>query len=137
MYLCSWKAYKSAKLKQELAFADPHRVISLLYGGLIERLSQAGGAKEHIRSAYKTNRIVRAKGILGGLQSALDSRSNSGLYDRMYALYDHMKQLPDRADAASDTAPIDEVIKLVSPLRSARDNIGAEVKARVNAGHAA
>ena len=85
MYGRNLKAYKKTNLEAELSVADPHRVIQMMYEGLIERLSQAKGAIMRHDYEYKADRISKAVGIINGLQSALDNRSNPELGQRMFA----------------------------------------------------
>ena len=50
----------------------------------------------------------------------------------MYALYDYMKTLLDKASVSLDVAPIDEVIKLITPIKQAWDKIPQDVKDKTN-----
>ena len=132
MYGRNLKAYKRTNLEAELSVADPHRVIQMMFDGLIERLSQAKGAILRNDYEYKANRINKAVGIINGLQVALDKNEDPQLFDRMYALYDYMKTLLDKASVSLDVAPIDEVIKLITPIKQAWDKIPQDVKDKTN-----
>ena len=132
MYGRNLKAYKKTNLEAELSVADPHRVIQMMYEGLIERLSQAKGAIMRHDYEYKADRISKAVGIINGLQSALDNRSNPELGQRMFALYDYMKELLTKASVCLDTAPIDEVINLILPIKQAWDQIPQDIKEKTN-----
>ena len=132
MYGRNLKAYKKTNLEAELSVADPHRVIQMMYEGLIERLSQAKGAIMRHDYEYKADRISKAVGIINGLQSALDNRSNPELGQRMFALYDYMKELLTKASVSLDTAPIDEVINLIIPIKQAWDQIPQDIKEKTN-----
>ena len=132
MYGRNLKAYKKTNLEAELSVADPHRVIQMMYEGLIERLSQAKGAIMRHDYEYKADRISKAVGIINGLQSALDNRSNPELDQRMFALYDYMKELLTKASVSLDTAPIDEVINLILPIKQAWDQIPQDIKEKTN-----
>ena len=133
MYGRNLKAYRRTSLEAELSVATPHRVIQMLFNGLIERLSQAKGAIERKDLEYKANRITKALGILDGLQGALDRKENPELSDKMYALYDYMKVVLSKASSNLESEPIDEVIKLITPIKTAWDNIPENVKAQANA----
>lgn len=133
MYGRNLKAYKKTSLEAELSVASPHRVIQMLFNGLIERLSQAKGAIERKDYEYKANRISKAMGIIEGLQGALDRKENPALGDKMYSLYDYMKQLLDQASVSLDEKPIDEVINLITPIKNAWDNIPEDIKQKTNA----
>ena len=132
MYGRNLKAYKKTNLEAELSVADPNRVIQMMYEGLIERLSQAKGAIMRHDYEYKADRISKAVGIINGLQSALDNRSNPELGQRMFALYDYMKELLTKASVSLDTAPIDEVINLILPIKQAWDQIPQDIKEKTN-----
>lgn len=132
MYGRNLKAYKKTNLEAELSVADPHRVIQMMYEGLIERLSQAKGAIMRHDYEYKADRISKAVGIINGLQSALDNRSNPELGQRMFALYDYMKEYLTKASVSLDTAPIDEVINLILPIKQAWDQIPQDIKEKTN-----
>ena len=133
MYGRNLKAYKKTSLEAEFSVASPHRVIQMLFNGLIERLSQAKGAIERKDYEYKANRISKAMGIIEGLQGALDRKENPALGDKMYSLYDYMKQLLDQAAVSLDEKPIDEVINLITPIKKAWDNIPEDIKQKTNA----
>ncbi len=133
MYGRNLKAYQRTSLEAELSVASPHRVIQMLFNGLLERLSQAKGAIERKDYEYKANRISKALGIIEGLQGALDRKENPALGDKMYALYDYMKELLGEASSTLDEKPIDEVINLLMPIKNAWDNIPEDIKQKTNA----
>ena len=133
MYGRNLKAYQRTNLEAELSVASPHRVIQMLFNGLLERLSQAKGAIERKDYEYKANRISKALGIIEGLQGALDRKENPALGDKMYALYDYMKELLGAASSTLDEKPIDEVISLLMPIKNAWDNIPEDIKQKTNA----
>ena len=132
MYGRNLRAYRKTNVEAEIAVASPHRIIQMLYEGLLERMAQAKGAIARGDFEYKSNRISKAVGILNGLQTALDRNQDPTFSDRMYALYDYMKELLQRAATEMDIAPIDEAIKLLLPIKSAWDQIPAEIKDGMN-----
>lgn len=132
MYGRNLKAYKRTNLEAELSVADPHRVIQMMYEGLIERLSQAKGAILRNDFEYKANRLNKAIGIINGLQTALDIKNNPELGQRMNALYDYMKSQLDKASVSLDVGLIDEVINLILPIKQAWDQIPQDVKDKTN-----
>ncbi len=133
MYGRNLKAYRRTSLEAELSVATPHRVIQMLFNGLLERLSQAKGAIERKDYEYKADRITKALGIIDGLQGALERKENPELSDKMYALYDYMKLQLTQASSSLDASPIDEVMKLLMPIKQAWDNIPEDVKTKTNA----
>ncbi len=133
MYGRNLNAYKRTKLDAQMNVANPYRIIQMLYEGLLERLSQAKGAIEQKNYEYKADRINKAVGIINGLQSSLDGNESPELAARLSGLYDYMKRLLNKAMISLDPAAIDEVIKLVTPLKEAWDKIPEEVRNRANA----
>ncbi|SPT69953.1 Flagellar protein fliS [Anaerobiospirillum thomasii] len=133
MYGRNLKAYRKTNLEAELSVADPHRVVQMMFEGLLERLSQAKGAILRKDYEYKADRISKATGIINGLQMSLDDKQDPELAQRMYALYDYMKELLTSASVKLDVAPIDEVIELLLPIKQAWDNIPESEKQKAQA----
>lgn len=119
MYGRNLKAYQKTNLEAELSVANPHRIVQMLFEGLIERLSQAKGAILRKDYEYKSNRITKALGIVNGLQASLDMSYDKELGQRMYALYDYLKTLINKASIELSVEPIDEAIKLIMPIKEA------------------
>lgn len=128
MYGRNLKAYQKTNLEAELSVANPHRIVQMLFEGLIERLSQAKGAILRKDYEYKSNRITKALGIVNGLQASLDMSYDKELGQRMYALYDYLKTLINKASIELSVEPIDEAIKLIMPIKEAWDKIPENIK---------
>ncbi len=133
MYGRNLKAYRRTNLEAELSVADPHRIIQMLFDGLIERLSQAKGAIERKDFEYKADRLSKAVGILNGLQMSLDTKQDPELGNRLFSLYDYMKELLNKATTSLEIKPIDECISLIMPIKQAWDQIPENVKSETNA----
>lgn len=133
MYGRNLKAYQRTNLEAELSVADPHRIVQMMFEGLLERLAQAKGAILRKDYEYKANRVAKAVGIVNGLQASLDRRQDPELYDRMYALYDYIRDLINDASAKLTTEPLDEAIKLILPIKQAWDSIPPEARAEAYA----
>ena len=133
MYGRNLKAYRKTNLEAEIAVATPHRIIQMLFEGLIERLAQAKGAISRNDFEYKSDRLSKAVGIINGLQLSLDMKQDPAFGNRMYALYDYMKEQLNSASTSLDVEPIDEVIHLIMPIKQAWDQIPESVKQQTNA----
>lgn len=132
MYGRNLKAYNRTKLEAELLVASPHRVTQMLFEGLIERLNQARGYIETKDMAKKATYIGKAMGILNGLQSSVEPSYNPELGERIIALYDYMKDRLSDANINNDVAAVDEVIKLITPIKEAWDQIPEEIRDEQN-----
>lgn len=133
MYGRYMKGYRKTKLEAELSVATPHRVLQMMYEGLLERLAQAKGAIEIQDLAAKSERLSKAVGIINGLQMSIDKNVDPELGERLSQMYDYMKQRLNDASLNLDTAAIDEVIELVTPIKEAWDHIPADVRDKMNA----
>ncbi|MGN1392989.1 MAG: flagellar export chaperone FliS [Succinivibrionaceae bacterium] len=132
MYGRNLKAYKTTNLEAEISVADPHRIISMLYAGLFERIAQAKGAIERKDYAYKADRIEKAIAIVTGLQTGIDMNQGQ-IAENFNNLYIYVKQRLNDAAINLDTAALDEVIKLLLPIKQAWDKIPESEKQKAYA----
>lgn len=126
-------AYKKNGLETDLAVADAHRVIQLLYQGLIDCIYRAKAAIESNNIEQKAKQINKALGIVAGLDSAIQFDPNNAEQAKiaknlknMYAIY------TDRLMQASfhlKVEPLDEILKYALDIKAAWDNISEEQKA--------
>lgn len=122
MYGRNLKAYKKTNLEAEISVADPHRIITMMYDGLFERIAQAKGAIERKDYKYKADRIDKALAIVTGLQTGIDM-SQGEVSQNFYDLYEYIKGRLNDASIALDTAPLDEIVKLMTPIKEAWEKI--------------
>ena len=117
------------KVNQQTAIvdADPHRLIQLLFHGLLENLAKAKGLIERKDIEGKNRHIIRASEILNGLSTCLDSKHNPELAGNLEALYDYCVRRLLMANLKNDTTIIDEVMELVLPVKAAWDEIRDQV----------
>ena len=127
MYQKNIKAYKTNILEAEMSVADPHRVIQLLMNGLMERLAMAKGAIDRKDYEAKAVAISKAQAIINGLQDSIDMTQGE-ISERLYALYDYMKQRVIDASVNMDKQPFDEVANLMITIKIAWDKIPDEEK---------
>ncbi len=132
MYGRNLKAYNRTKLEAELLVASPHRVTQMLFEGLIERLNQAKGFIETKDYAKKSTFIGKAMGILNGLQGSVDPSYDPELGERIIGLYEYMKDRLNDANVNNDAEPINEVIKLITPIKEAWDQIPEDIREEQN-----
>ena len=127
MYHKNLKAYKTNVLEAEMSVADPHRVIQLMMNGLLERLAMAKGAIDRKDYEAKAVAISKAQAIINGLQDSIDMTQGE-ISERLYALYDYMKQRVIDASVNMDKQPLDEVANLMITIKIAWDKIPDEEK---------
>lgn len=122
MYKKNINAYKTNSLEADISVADPHRIISLMFQGLLERLAQTKGAINRRDYQVKSVTVSKSMALINGLQDSLDF-SYGKIPEDLFALYDYMKNRLLDASRDMDVAPIDEVMGLITTIKSAWEQI--------------
>ena len=117
------KAYKAVGVKDDLAVADPHRVIQLLMQGALENMAKSKGCMERKDFAGKSSFLSRAMAIISSLQGSLDMNMGGEISDHLAALYDFMINHLGAASRDNDPAKVDDVIELMLTIKGAWDQI--------------
>lgn len=121
-------SYKNAHIET----ASPERLLVMLYDGTIKYLNLALGSIEQqdIESTHRN--LLKAEAIILELMSVLDRDVGGEIATNLYNLYDYMYQQLVQANIKRQPEPVQEVIKLLEPLRSAW-NEAAETVAQLRA----
>lgn len=122
------QAYKTVGVNTAVEAATPHRLILMLYDGLLRhlRLSKAHMQKGDLGA--KATCLSKAISIIDqGLRASLNEEQGGEIAQHLKALYDYSERQLLHANARNDAAKIDEVIALFEPLRAAWHGIGPEV----------
>ena len=114
--------------KSDLAYADPHRLISMLMDGALDRIARARIAMQAERVAEKGELISNAITIITGLKGCLDMDAGEALSANLADLYDYMCRRLVPANAADDDSLLDEVTSLLGEIRFAWDAIPESAK---------
>ncbi len=122
------QAYSQVGHHTAVDAATPHRLIEMLYEGLLDALTQAKGALHAGQVEAKSRALRRATRIVDeGLRAALDLRSGGELAADLHALYGYVCMRLTSANLHNDVALIDECQRLVAPLHEAWRAIGPSV----------
>lgn len=116
-------AYKAVGIKDDLAVADPHRVIQLLMQGALENLAKAKGCIERKDFAGKSSTLSKGMTIISSLQSSLDMEAGGEISDNLAALYEFMVNHLILASRENSIEKISEVMDLLLTIKSAWDQI--------------
>lgn len=122
--------YSKVGVETDVMNASPHRLISLLFDGAHEAMSQAIGAIQTQRTADKNHCLGRAVRILDeGLKSALNLEAGPLAAD-LRDLYAYLCARLTHANLHGDISAIEECQRLLQPVREAWQSIGqpAEVQ---------
>ena len=121
--------YAQVKKQTGVEGANPHQLIGMLYQGALDNLQQAVGCIERNDFEGRGNHLGRAITILGGLQGFLDHDKGGDISKNLDSLYDYMSVRLYDASREHDRVPVEEVIKLLTEIKSGWDGIAQEAEA--------
>lgn len=112
-------AYATVGLETSIAAADPHRLIQLLFEGVLLAVAQAKQAITQGNVAEKGRAISKAIQIIEeGLKTSLDDRGGE-LSGQLRSLYDYMSRRLLFASLRSNIEALDEVSSLLGEIKGA------------------
>lgn len=118
-------AYQTTAVEIQVAGADPHRLVALLFQGFEQSLAEALGAIAQRDTERKCRAITRALRIVDeGLRGALDLKAGGTLARDLNDLYGYVVQRLSQANARNDPALLAECKRLIQPLHEAWLAIG-------------
>lgn len=127
-------AYRQTSVHTGVEAASPHRLVAMLFDGLLEAMAQARGAIVARDGELKGRAIGRAVRIVDeGLRGSLDLNAGGALAADLHALYGYVAQRLTLANLRHDATAIDECRRLVEPLRDAWLAIAPQVERGVRA----
>lgn len=127
-------AYAKVGVETGVNTADPHKLILMLFDGAIMAATAAGVAMDNKQIPVKGEQISKTiEIIINGLKISLDLNAGGELAERLYALYDYMADRLLYANLHNNRAALDEVIELLSGLRTAWQGIAVNTTAGANA----
>lgn len=117
-------AYARVGLETEVHVASPHRLIEMLFDGLLNAISQAEGAMQRGEREAKTNALMRAVRILDeGLKGGLNLEDGGELAGQLQGLYGYASLRLTQANLNNDLQALAEVRRLLEPVREAWSRI--------------
>lgn len=119
------QSYATVGIDVAVGTADPHKLILMLFDGATSAVGIAKMQMEQGNTAEKGANISKAISLItDGLKASLDMEAGGELAVRLGALYEYMAQRLLWANLKNETAPLDEVLTLLSELREAWNQIG-------------
>lgn len=118
------KSYGAVHVDAGVQGASSHRLIQMLFDGLLERIAQAKGAIQQKNIEMKGRKINDAVSILFGLKDSLDMEQGGDLAGNLYDLYDYIQRLLQQAHLKNDENLLDESGRLVSQVASGWREMG-------------
>jgi flagellar protein FliS len=121
--------YRQVGVQTGVDTASAHKLVAMLYDGLLESLVRARGALKAGDIEAKGRALGRASRILDeGLKAAL-SPAGGELTTNLHGLYGYVAMRLMQGHLHNDDAALDECRRLIEPLRDAWMAIGAQVPA--------
>lgn len=115
----SLAAYRSVAAHSGVDAADPHRLVTMLMDGALERLASARGAMEHGETEAKSRLIHRAVAIVEELRASLNTQAGGEVAANLADLYDYCGRQLVRANLENRGELLDEVGSLLREIRGA------------------
>ncbi len=123
-------SYSDYGYNSEIEYADPHRLIQMLFEGAIKRIAFAKGAMERNEIMEKGAFISQTIDIVGGLRASLDMEKGGDIAQNLDSLYIYITQQLVQANLDNDESILDEVSGLLKDVKTAWDAISVpEVEA--------
>lgn len=133
-------AYQTVSAQGAVDGADPHRLVLMLMDAIMERLAKARGCIEHGEVVKKTKLLHSTVVLVTELRGSLNLSDGGELAQNLSSLYEYIQRRLLLANLHSDTAALEEVVRLMGEIRSAWVAIGPEVRQggpqAVRTGHA-
>lgn len=123
-------AYATVGLETGVAAASPHKLVVMLYDGVIVALLSAINGIKSANVAAKGAALSKAITIIdNGLRASLDKKAGGEIAANLDSLYDYMGRRLLEANIRSDAAIVEEIHGLMSDLREAWVQIGEQQEA--------
>ena len=118
-------SYSDYGYNSEIEYADPHRLIQMLFEGALKRIASAKGAMQRKEIAEKGKLIGQTIEIVGGLSASLDKEKGGDIASNLSALYEYIGRQLLVANLENSEEILDEVSGLLGDVKLAWDAINA------------
>ena len=113
------KSYHNVHVGAGVQGASAHRLVEMLFEGLLGRIAQAKGALQQNNIEMKGAKITQAISIVLSLKDSLNLEQGGEVAANLDALYDYVQRTLWQANMKSDEALLDECHNLIMPVASA------------------
>jgi flagellar protein FliS len=109
----------------QVATASPVQIVAMLHDGILRFVSEAQAALETDDRARVGDRLEHAQAIFDELAATLDPKHAPELADNLLGLYFFCKRRLTTANLERTHAPLEDVVRVVTPLRDAWATLAA------------
>jgi flagellar protein FliS len=103
--------------------ASPHKLITMLFDGALERLGQGVSLLASGDLGGKVRAVNAAMEIISYLRAILDTAGGGDIALRLDALYDYMLRRLTQANGMNDPEGLREVARLITTIKSGWEQI--------------
>lgn len=118
-----YQAYQNNKYNT----ASPHRLITMLYDGVLRFTAQAGKALDSKEYELANQSLKRSQDILYELIACLNFKEGGQIAVNLNNLYLYVIDLTIKANVQKNSVHLSEVASIVTELKSTWEQIGKEV----------
>jgi flagellar protein FliS len=122
------KQYQSVDLRATIETASPHKLISMLFDGLLGALAKAKGEIERDNIEERTFQLNKAAEIVVGLKGSLDQEKGGEISQNLEALYDYILRTVIDANRNNNAGKVQEAIDLVLEIKQGWSEMPNEIK---------
>lgn len=126
--------YQQTRAAGRVEGADPHKLVTMLYDGAIERMEQARGYLRSRDVAAKGVALGKAIAIIAELRTSLDMKAGGALAARLDSLYDYINRRLLFAQLNDNDAALAECVRLLDEVRDGWNGIRGDYLANHNRG---
>lgn len=122
----SANAYQRVSVETGVSQADPHRLVDMLFDGLMNNIGAARGALARGDIKAKCQHILTSVRILEeGLKGSLNLAEGGELATNLDRVYDYCVQRLTTANVRNDDTALQEVAKVMAPIADGWKQMGA------------
>ncbi|MDX2369460.1 MAG: flagellar export chaperone FliS [Colwellia sp.] len=127
----SLKKYQQTN-KSTAQQASPYQLVAMLFQKLLDNIATAKGAISQNNLSKKGTEISNAIAIIGVLEGSLDFEQGGEVSENLASLYKYCSEQLLVASTNNDIEKLEEVIKILLPIKSGWDSIPLETQNKVS-----
>lgn len=120
--------YQNTSLETSVSEATPHKLVSMLYEGVLTKIARAKGFTQRKQFKDKAAEIAKVTAILMNLRSNLDFESGGEVALNLDSLYEYMNRRILEAGRENSIEKLDEVAELIRTIKEGWDQMPDEFK---------
>ena len=115
----AFELYKKTRTNTAVEDASPHKLISMMMDGALEKVAIAMGAMERKQPAVTGESISKAISIVDNLRVAIDHDVGGKIAANLHDLYDYITRRLLEANIMTDVSMLEEVAALLTEIKIA------------------